>query len=75
MLALLFAATLAADSPKPTELLLWPKGAPGDEEAPADAPPDQRTDAGSAGSTARSEVTGYGRTDRASMRQLIDGKR
>ena len=52
-----------------------PKGAPGDEEAPADAPPDQRTDAGSAGSTARSEVTGYGRTDRASMRQLIDGKR
>ena len=50
-----------------------PKGGPSDEEAPADAPPDQRTDAGSAGTT--SEVTGYGRTDRASMRQLIDGKR
>src|SRR5215475_6021339 len=47
-----------------------PKGGPGDEEAPADAPPDQRTDAGSTGTT--SEVTGYGRTDRASMRQLID---
>ncbi|MGB7834634.1 MAG: CvpA family protein, partial [Xanthobacteraceae bacterium] len=50
-----------------------PKGGPGDEEAPADAPPDQRTDAGSG--TSRSEATGYDRTDRASMRQLIDTKR
>jgi membrane protein required for colicin V production len=50
-------------------------GAPSDEEAPADAPPDQRTDAGSQGTASRSEVTGYDRADRASMRQLIDTKR
>jgi membrane protein required for colicin V production len=42
------------------------KGPKGDEDTPADAPHDQRTDAG---------PSGYDRTDRASMRQLIDTKR
>ena len=51
-----------------------PKG--GDEDAsPPDAPPDQRTDAGRPGGAPPSEVTGYDRSDRANMRQLIDSKR
>jgi membrane protein required for colicin V production len=51
-----------------------PKG--GDEDLPPDAPPDQRTDADRPGGGApRSEVTGYDRSDRANMRQLIDSKR
>ncbi len=50
-----------------------PKG--GDEDSPPDAPPDQRTDANRPGGAPRSDVTGYDRSDRANMRQLIDTKR
>ncbi len=50
-----------------------PKG--GDEDSPPDAPPDQRTDTGQPAGAPHSEVTGYDRSDRASMRQLIDTKR
>jgi membrane protein required for colicin V production len=51
-----------------------PKG--GDEDAPTDTPPpERRTDAGSPSGTARPDVTGYDRGDRAGMRQLIETKR
>ncbi len=51
------------------------KGPKGDEETPADTPPDQRTDMRPPGGAARTDVTGYDRTDRANMRQLIETKR
>ena len=57
--------SMLPDDPESTILkrLKRPKG---DEQEPQDAPPDQRSDAG-----AGSEVAGYQRGERASMRQLI----
>src|SRR5262249_45748347 len=61
--------SMLPDDPESTILkrLKRPKG---DEQEPQDAPPDQRSDAGSG----RDEAAGYERADRASMRQLIENK-
>ncbi len=61
--------SMLPDDPESTILkrLKRPKG---DEQEPQDAPPDQRSDAGSG----RGESAGYERADRASMRQLIENK-
>ena len=60
--------SMLPDDPESTILkrLKRPKG---DEQEPQDAPPDQRSDAGG-----RDDAAGYERTDRASMRQLIENK-
>jgi membrane protein required for colicin V production len=60
--------SMLPDDPESTILkrLKRPKG---DEQEPQDAPSDQRSDAGG-----RDDAAGYERTDRASMRQLIENK-
>ena len=53
------------------------KRGPGDEEAPAEAPPDRRSDVAPPPATTgsvRSDSQGYDRADRNNMRQLIDGR-
>ena len=65
--------SLLPDDPESTILkrLKRPKG--DDPDAPPDAPSDQRSDNGSSGRDP-AEKTGYDRTDRLGMRQLIDTK-
>jgi len=46
----------------------------GDDDTPQDGSPDQRSGVAPRADTTRSDQQGYDRTDRASMRQLIDGR-
>jgi len=62
--------SMLPDDPESTILkrLRRPRG---DEQEPQDLPPDQRSDRDAPGST---ETTGYGRSDRAGMQQLIQDR-
>jgi membrane protein required for colicin V production len=50
------------------------KKRPGDEQEPQDAPPDQRSGSNRVPEGSRAEQAGYERSDRASLRALIDNK-
>lgn len=62
--------SLLPDDPEST-ILRRLKRPRGDEEAPAETPPGQRSDLGAPG---RGETEGYNRSDRADMQRLIDGR-
>jgi membrane protein required for colicin V production len=65
--------SLLPEDPESTILkrLKRPKG---DEQEPQDAAPDQKSELGVSGSGSRGETAGYGRSDRAGLDRLIDGK-